>query len=100
MIVCEFSIVPLGQGESMSPYVAECLKIVQRSGLPYQLTAMGTIVEGELDEVMGAVAECHRAVRAACPRVLTTVRMDDREAAKGRLESKVRSVETKVSPPE
>ncbi len=99
MIVCEFSIVPLGKGESISSYVAECMRIVQGSGLAHQLTAMGTIVEGEWDEVMAVVAECHRAVRSRSPRVLTTVRLDDREGAEGRLESKVRSVQTKVSPP-
>ena len=51
MIVCEFSVVPLGAGESLSEQVAKCLKIVQESGLPYQLTPMGTILEGEWDEV-------------------------------------------------
>jgi uncharacterized protein YqgV (UPF0045/DUF77 family) len=38
------SIVPLGQGESVSQYVAECVDIVDRSGLNYELHAMGTIV--------------------------------------------------------
>ncbi len=98
MILCEFSIVPLGKGESVSAYVAECVKLVRQSGLFYRLTAMGTIVEGEWDEVMDVVASCHRAVRALAPRVLTTIRVDDREGGGGRLESKVRSVETKVSP--
>ncbi|MFO8033737.1 MAG: MTH1187 family thiamine-binding protein [Candidatus Bipolaricaulota bacterium] len=99
MTVCEFSVVPLGKGESVSWYVAECLKIVQQSGLTYQMTAMGTIVEGELDAVMEVVTRCHRAVRGLSPRVLTTLRLDDREGPGGRLNSKVRSVQTKVSPP-
>ncbi len=97
MILCEFSIVPLGKGTSVSEYVAQCVRVVRRSGLPHQLTSMGTIVEGEWDEVIQLVSECHRAVRASCSRVLTTVRLDDREGGVGRLESKVRSVETKVS---
>jgi len=96
MIVCEFSIVPLGAGESLSRYVAECVRIVEESGLPYQLTPMGTILEGEWDEVMEVIAHCHRAMRARFRRVLTTIRIDDREAPPGRLVAKVRSVEEKL----
>ncbi len=99
MIVCEFSIVPLGKDVSVSSYVAECLKIVRKSGLSHELTAMGTIVEGTWDEVMQVVRDCHMAVRQRSPRVLTTVRVDDREGPQGRLSAKVRSVETKVSDP-
>jgi uncharacterized protein (TIGR00106 family) len=96
MIVCEFSIVPLGAGESLSRHVAECVRIVKESGLPYQLTPMGTILEGEWDEVMEVIARCHRAMRARFRRVLTTIRIDDREAPPGRLAAKVRSVEEKL----
>ncbi len=96
MIVCEFSIVPIGVGESISAYVAECQKIVEQSGLPHQLTAMGTLLEGEWDEIIAVIKQCHMAVRAKCRRVSTTIRLDDREAPPGRLEQKVRSVEEKL----
>ncbi len=99
MIVCEFSIVPLGVGESVSEHVAACLEIVRKSGLPHELTAMGTLIEGDWDAVMEVVGACHAAVRARATRVLTTVRIDDREAPPGRLEAKLRSVETKVRRP-
>ena len=52
MVLLEMSITPLGKGESVSAYVAECVDLVDRSGLPYELHAMGTIVEGELDQVL------------------------------------------------
>ena len=51
MVLLEMSITPLGKGESVSQYVAECVELVEQSGLDYELHAMGTIVEGELDEV-------------------------------------------------
>ncbi len=97
MIVCEFSVVPLDKGASVSAYVAECLKVVRKSRLPHELTAMGTIVEGTWEEVMTVVKDCHDAVRQHASRVLTTVRVDDREGPGGRISSKVQSVETKVS---
>ncbi len=96
MIVCEFSVTPIGVGESLSPYVARCEKIVRESGLPNMLTPMGTVIEGEWDEVMAVIRACHMAVRADCRRVSTLIRIDDREGPRGRMVQKVRSVEEKL----
>jgi uncharacterized protein (TIGR00106 family) len=96
MILAEFSITPIGAGESLSAYVAECMKIVRQSGLPHELTAMGTIVEGEWDEVMAVIKACHMAVRAKCRRVSTLIKIDDREAPPGRIKAKVESVLKKL----
>ncbi|MBC7097935.1 MTH1187 family thiamine-binding protein [Candidatus Bipolaricaulota bacterium] len=96
MIVCEFSVVPLGAGESISEQVAKCLKLVRESGLPYQLTPMGTILEGEWDEVFQLIKRCRDELRKGFRRVLITIRVDDREAPPGRLQAKVRSVEEKL----
>jgi uncharacterized protein (TIGR00106 family) len=96
MILAEFSITPIGAGESLSAYVAECMKIVKESGLPHELTAMGTIVEGEWDEVMAVIKACHMAVRAKCRRVSTIIKIDDREAPPGRIKAKVESVLKKL----
>ena len=49
MVLLDFSMTPLGKGESVSSYVARCLEIVAASGLEYRLHAMGTTLEGELD---------------------------------------------------
>ena len=57
---------PLTQGESVSTYVARSLDIIDKSGLPYQLTPMGTILEGEWDEVMAVATACFEAMRAGC----------------------------------
>ena len=92
-MVVEFSIVPVGRGEELAGPVARILDIVDRSGLPYQLTAMGTIVEGGWDEVLGLVRRCHEAMRDECGRVLTRISIDDRPKASGRIEGKVRDVE-------
>jgi uncharacterized protein (TIGR00106 family) len=94
--LAEFSVVPLGKGESVSPFVARCLKIVVESGLDYRLNPMGTVVEGDYDQVMDVVRRCHMAVMAECPRVITTVKIDDRAGVRGMMEGKIRSVEEKV----
>ena len=95
-MLVEFSIVPIGMGESVSQYVAECIKIVEDSGLSYKINPMGTVVEGEYDEVMALVKRCHLRIVDLCPRVITTVKIDDRRGAKGVIDRKILSVEKKL----
>jgi len=95
-VLAEFSVVPIGKGESVSQYVAECIKLVESSGLEYRLNPMGTVVEGEYDDVMGLVRRCHMRVLKLCPRVITTVKIDDRKGRRNMMDSKIRSVEEKL----
>ncbi|HYA48382.1 MAG TPA: MTH1187 family thiamine-binding protein [Burkholderiales bacterium] len=92
-MVVEFSVVPVGKGEELAGLVAKVLDIVDKSGLPYRLTAMGTIVEGEWDDVFALIKECHRKMRQEAGRVLTHIAVDDRDRAKGRITGKVEDVE-------
>ena len=87
-----FTIVPLGKGESISGYVTKVAEAVDRSGLEYKLTSMGTVVEGDWDEVMALIKRCHGVMAKYADRVMTTVTVDDRKRAKNRLKGKVDSV--------
>jgi uncharacterized protein (TIGR00106 family) len=92
-MIAEFSVVPVGKGEELAELVAGVVDIIDRSGLPYQLTAMGTLVEGEWDDVLALIKECHFKMRRQGARVLTRISIDDRENAVNRLTGKVRDVE-------
>ncbi len=96
MVLLEFSMSPFDKGESLSQYVARSLDIVDKSGLPYQLTPMGTIVEGEWDEVMALVTSCYKAMSRDCGRISTSIKIDYRAGKGGRLKSKIRSIETRL----
>lgn len=92
-MVVELSMVPIGSGEELVEAVAEVLDLIDRSGLPYQLTAMGTLIEGDWDEVMSLIKTCSPAqLRRSHRRVLTSIKIDDREGAAGRLTGKVEDV--------
>lgn len=93
-MLIEFSIVPIGSGSSIGDRLAEVLKMVDESGLPYKVNPMGTVVEGEWDELFGLVKKCHNAVKEE--RVLTTITVDDRKGKVNRLEEKVKSVEKRL----
>jgi uncharacterized protein (TIGR00106 family) len=96
MVLLEMSITPLGKGESVSQYVAECVDIVDQSGLDYQLHAMGTIVEGELNEVLDLMRRCIEQIATHSDRVTCAAKLDYRRGTSGRLQSKVASVEQKL----
>lgn len=92
-MIAEFSITPVGRGESVSKYVARVLDIVDRSGIPYRLNPMGTVVQGEFDEVMNLICRCHKAVAKDCRRVSTLIKIDDRKGRRNGLQEKIRRVE-------
>ena len=96
IMIVEFSIVPIGAGTSLSPFVAECLRIVQESGLKHQLTPMGTVVQGDGAEVMAVVMRCHDRVLQMSERVVTSIKIDDRRDRGSDMERKVSSVMEKV----
>ncbi len=96
MVLLEMSITPLGRGESVSQYVARCVDVIAQSGLDYELHAMGTIVEGELDQVLDVMRRCIEAVASDNARVTCAAKLDYRRGGAGRIRSKVARVEEKV----
>jgi uncharacterized protein (TIGR00106 family) len=96
MVLLEFSMAPVGQGESMSAQVARVIDVIDRSGLPYQLTPMGTIVEGEWAECMALVTRCFATLQADSPRVSVQLRADYRAGPAGRLKSKTARIEERT----
>ena len=93
MVLLEFAMAPRGVGESLSTHVARVIDVVDRSGLPYQLTPMGTILEGEWAEVMAVVTACFETLQQAHPRVSVSLKADWRAGPGGRLKAKTDKVE-------
>ncbi len=96
MVLMEFAMAPAGQGESVGAYVARVLDVVDRSGLPYQLTPMGTILEGEWDDCMAVVSACFRELERDCKRIALNLKVDYRAAPAGRLHSKTATVQQRL----
>lgn len=92
-MIAEFSIIPIGKGESLGELVSKIVDVVDTSGLPYKLTAMGTLVEGEWDDIQELIKECHFMMKRYSRRVMTFISIDDREGAERRLKGKVEDVE-------
>jgi uncharacterized protein (TIGR00106 family) len=93
-LIAELTVVPIGVGVSLSPYVAACERVLREAGLEVTLHANGTNVAGEWDAVMAAVKRCHELVHElGAPRVFTTLKLGTRVDREQSLADKVASVE-------
>jgi uncharacterized protein (TIGR00106 family) len=96
MALLEFSITPLGAGESVGQYVARAVDVVDKSGLDYRLHAMGTVVEGDVGPLLDLLKKCIDALAADCDRISVSARLDYRKGHPGALTAKVASVEKRL----
>lgn len=98
MAVVFVTITPLGTATpSISRFVAGVEQVLRASGLKHELTAMGTIVEGDLDDVLRVVRQMHEhPFSQGAVRVSTSIRIDDRRDKEHTIAGKMRSVEEKL----
>ena len=96
-VMVDVSVVPIGVGVSLSPYVAACERVLREAGLTTRLHAYGTNVEGEWDAVFAAIRRCHEVVHEmGAPRISTVIKLGTRTDKPQTLDDKVRSVESKL----
>jgi len=97
-VIADLCLVPIGIGVSVSKEVAACQRILDEAGLKTELHAYGTNIEGEWDDVFGAIKRCHEKVHEmGAPRISTTIKCGTRTDRSQTMQDKVRSVEQKLS---
>ena len=84
-MLAELRLTPVGSRVSFARLVADVVRILGASPLQYQVHAMGTSLEGELDAILAVVRACHEELRKHADRGLIELSIDDRTAAKGEL---------------
>jgi uncharacterized protein YqgV (UPF0045/DUF77 family) len=96
-VLMQFAMFPTDRGVSASPYVSRIIAMLRESGHPYQLNAMGTVVETQtLAEAQELVARAYSLLQIDCSRVYCTVSFDIREGEMGRMKQKIASIEDKI----
>lgn len=98
-MLVELSLIPIGSDQHISDELAGALKIIDESGLAYELTPSSTCIEGTWDEVMPVVRRCHEQVRGHCAHVVTTIKIEDEAGATDKLLANVASLEEKIGHP-
>ncbi len=89
-MLAELRITPLALEADFARHVATVVEVLAETRLHYQVHAMGTTLEGELEEILDLVRRCHSALRKHASRVLIELSIDDRSGKEGEL---VRSME-------
>ncbi len=101
MAIVEVSIIPVGTGSpSLSRYIAKAIRVLKQSPeakVKFEINPMGTILEGELEEILHLVRKMHEAIfEEDVRRVVTVMKIDERRDKPQTMEEKVRSVEEKM----
>jgi len=94
-VIAEIKIIPIGTAAtSLSRYIAACIDTLkQAQDISYQLTAMGTIIQGPLERVLELAQKMHEVpFTMGVKRVVTTISIDDRRDKPITIESKVQAV--------
>lgn len=96
-VLMQFAMFPTDKGASASPYVSCVIAMIRESGFPYQLSAMGTIIETDtMEEAQSVVTKAYSLLQKDCSRVYCTVTFDIRDGTVGRMQQKVASIEAKI----
>jgi uncharacterized protein (TIGR00106 family) len=99
MAMVEITVLPVGTPTpSVSRFVAGAVKILQREpGIKYELTAMGTIIEGEREHLLSLANRMHlSAFKAGAVRVVTTIKIDERLDKPLTIKGKIKAVQEKL----
>lgn len=96
-MIAEFSIVPIGVGESLSAHVARAFEVIESSGVAYEHHAMGTNLEGDWDEVMDVIKACRDRLLETSNRVSLSIKIDDRVGVTDGLRRKVASAKRRMA---
>ena len=95
-MLVELSITPLTGDTHISNEIAGILHIIEDSDVPYQLTPTGTCLEGEWDDVMPVIRQCHEQAREYAPHVITDLKIEDQDGAVDQLSENIRSVQEQL----
>ncbi len=93
-VLLEFAMFPTDVGESKSKYVGRIIDMIDKSGVAYQLTPMGTVIETEtMRDALDIVEKAYEVLEPDCGRVYSSLKFDIRKGHENRLKQKIASVE-------
>jgi uncharacterized protein (TIGR00106 family) len=99
MALVEVSVVPVGTGTpSLGDHIAGAVRVLEKAGVPYEISPMGTLFEGDLRKALSLARKMHEAAfRHGVQRVITSITIDDRRDKAVTMRSKVASVKKRLA---
>lgn len=98
MALAEISVIPLGTPTaSIGDWIAQAIGVLEKEGMKYEISPMGTLIEAEVSDVFRVASKMHKsAFGMGITRVVTTVTIDDRSDKSVTMKSKVASVKKRL----
>ena len=92
--LAEIQVIPIGVGVSVRKEVKRAHEVLRASGLPVQLHAYGTNVEGELGTILATIQRIHETLHAeGIQRLSTAVKIGTRTDKEPSLDGKLFDME-------
>ncbi len=96
-VLFEFSMFPTDKGESVSEYVSKIIKMIDKSGVKYQLTAMGSIVECDtMENALKVINDSYKVLEPYSNRIYCDIKLDIRKNRQNAITSKIKSIQDKI----
>lgn len=96
-VLLEYAMFPTDKGQSVSKYVSKIIQMIRETGFPYNLTAMGTIVETEnIKQATEIINKSYEILEPETQRVYASIKMDIRKNKKNTINSKIESIKQKI----
>lgn len=92
MVLVEFAMFPTDKGESVSKYVSQVIDYIDKSGISYTLTPMGTILEGTWEEVVKVIDGCFKVLEPQASRIYSTIKIDYRQGREKGMKTKTEKI--------
>lgn len=96
MALLQLTMIPLGEGVSVGDYVADIQKKLKQEGATFRLNDMGTVIEGEVKELLQLLQNIYETpFDRGAVRVVTHIVIDDRRDKAVHIGNKISSVTTR-----
>ena len=100
-VLLEFSMFPTSDecrdGSSVSAQVSKIIDAIDKSGVDYKLTPMGTVIETDTMKKALSIIELAYEQLQNCDRVYSSLKFDIRKNTKNRLKTKITSIEKSLN---
>lgn len=97
-VLLNFAIFPTEKsGKGSSEYVSKVIKMIDESGISYQLNSMGTTIETEtMEEALSVVNKAYKELEPFAERHYCTITIDIRKGRKAGMTQKIASIEKRI----
>ena len=95
--IMNFAIFPIDKGDHIGEYVSKVVQHVKNSGLNYEFSPMGTIIEADtVPELLKIIEEAYKIMEPISDRIYCVMNMDSNKNKNNLIKGKRDSIEKRI----